>query len=153
MDIAFYSVSAPDNAIDKLTTATLVQSYSGPATIDVSDLNPTLLLENGGGSALRTANYAYITDFGRAYFIEEQVALTAENLFSYKLRLDPLQSFSESILDLEVIVERQTNNYDMYLPDNKIPVDCRKAVSYRTFNGQNQFSLPSITMMVLGGDN
>lgn len=153
MDIAFYSISAPDNALDKLTSATLIQDYSGPATIDVSDLNPTLVLENGGGSALRTANYAYITDFGRAYFIEEQVALTAENLFSYKLRLDPLESFSASILDLEVVVERQTNNYDMYLPDNQIPVDCRKAVSYRAFNGQNQFSLPSITMMVLGGDN
>ena len=113
MDIAFYSISAPDNALDKLTSATLIQDYSGPATIDVSDLNPTLLLENGGGSALRTANYAYITDFGRAYFIEEQIATTAENIFAYKLRLDPLESFSSSILDLEVVVERQTDNKDM----------------------------------------
>lgn len=152
MDIAFYEVTAPNNAMDKLTTASLVQSYSGPATIDVSDLNPTLVLENGGGGALRTANYAYITDFGRAYFIEEQIATTAENIFAYKLRMDPLQSFSASILDLEVVVERQTENYDMYLPDNRIPVDCRKAISYRKF-GSSPFGIPTLTMIVLGGDS
>lgn len=152
MDIAFYSASAPNNAIDKLTTAELVDSYSGPATIDVSDLNPTLILERGGGSATNLANYAYILDFGRAYFIEEQIQLTSKNMFAYKLRLDPLQSFSASILDLNVVVERQTENYDMYLPDNQIPVDCRKAISYRKF-GSSPFGIPTLSMIVLGGDS
>ena len=152
MDIAFYNVTAPNNAIDKLTSAESVADYSGPATIDVSDLNPTLVLESGGGSAARNANYAYILDFQRAYFIEEQIQLTAQNMFTYKLRLDPLQTFSADILDLDVVVERQTENYDMYLPDPKIPVDCRKAISYRKF-GTSPFGIPTLSMIVLGGDS
>ena len=152
MDIAFYNVTAPNNAIDKLTSAESVADYSGPANIDVSDLNPTLILELGGGSAARNANYAYILDFQRAYFIEEQIQLTAQNMFAYKLRFDPLQTFSADILDLDVVVERQTENYDMYLPDPKIPVDCRKPITYRKIP-TSQFGLPYLYMVVLGGDN
>lgn len=152
MDIAFYNVTAPNNALDKLTTAELVASYSGPATIDVSDLNPTLILEESGGGFGRTANWAYIIDFGRFYFIKECIQTTARNLATYKLELDVLQTFGGALRDLDVVVERTTDNYDMYLKDPMIPVDCRKTVAYRPFSS-TPFHDASIVMLVLGGDS
>lgn len=152
MDIAFYDVTAPNNALDKLSTAELVASYSGPATIDVSDLNPTLILEEAGGGFGRTANWAYITDFGRFYFIKDCVQNVAQNIATYHLELDVLQTFESAVRNLEVVVERTTDNYDMYLKDPMIPVDCRKTVAYRPFSS-TPFHDASIVMLVLGGDS
>lgn len=153
MDFTLYYVTAPNNKLDKLSTGTVIEGYSGPATIDVSVMNPTLIVEGSLGSAmLHQANYMYIQDYDRAYYIDDIICNTARNLFTFKLREDVLQTFETDILQLKAVVARQTENYDMYLPDPKIPVDCRKTISYREFPNDH-FGLPYLSMVVLGGDN
>lgn len=151
MDFTLYNVTAPNNALDKLSTGTVIDGFSGPATIDISVLNPTLIVETDSLNFI-DANYMYIIDYGKGYFIEDKIVATARNIVTFKLREDVLQSFASDILELEAVVERQTNNYDMYLPDLQIPVDCRKTVSYREFPNDH-FGLPYLSMVVLGGDN
>ncbi len=152
MDFTLYNVTAPNNALDKLSTGTIIDGFSGPATIDISVLNPTLIVETDSLNFI-DANYMYIIDYGKGYFIEDKIVTTARNIVTFKLREDVLQSFSDGILNLEAVVERQTNNYDMYLPDPHIPVDCRKTVTYREFRSNEGFGLTQLYMVVLGGDN
>ena len=149
MDFALYYVTAPNNQLDKMSTGAVVEGYSGPATIDVSVMNPTLIIEDASFN-FKNANYVYIIDYGRAYYIEDIVVSTAQNIVSVRLREDVLQTFKDDILQLNAIVERQTHNYDMYLADPMIPTDCRKTVTYREFGG-SVFGLPYLSMIVLGG--
>lgn len=149
MDITFMYTDSPNNALQK--------NYSNVASFDsvyarnnVSIVHPDITLETTPGST-DGANYAYINDFGRFYFIVDREVLN-NGLMRFRLKEDVLMSFHVDILTGNGIVERQRDNYDMYLPDNQIPVDCRKAVTFRNFSGSNVLSSSSITMLVLGGD-
>ena len=62
------------------------------------------------------ANYCYIPDFGRYYYINAQ-RLENGNISSIELTVDVLMSFKDMILKSKVVAERTTNKYNRYLPD------------------------------------
>lgn len=153
MDITLMYTDSPNNALEK--------HYSNVAAFDtvyarnnVSVVRPDITLECGD-TVYSDANYAYINDFGKFYFIEDRQVLQ-NGLVRFLLKEDVLMNYSSDIADCKGIVERQKDNYDMYLNDDKIPVDMRTTVSYRNFTGGpegGQFGLTTITMVVLGGDD
>lgn len=131
---------------------TVLGGYSGTMRAAISALRPVIDVEiEDATTTVMQANYAYIQTFDRFYFIRNKTALN-NKLWRFELETDVLMSFRQEIGQLEAVVERQSNNYDMYLTDPKIPVDCRKAISYRKFPS-SPFGLPYLTMIVLGGDS
>ena len=62
------------------------------------------------------ANYCYISDFGRYYYINAQ-RLENGNISRIDLTVDVLMSFKDMILKSKVVAERTTNKYNRYLPD------------------------------------
>ena len=62
------------------------------------------------------ANYCYISDFGRYYYINAQ-RLDNGNVSKIELTVDVLMSFKDMILRSTVVAERTTNKYNRYLPD------------------------------------
>ena len=62
------------------------------------------------------ANYCYIADFGRYYYINAQ-RLENGNISRIELTVDVLMSFKSMILSSTVVAERTTNKYNRYLPD------------------------------------
>ena len=62
------------------------------------------------------ANYCYISDFGRYYYINAQ-RLDNGNVSKIELTVDVLMSFKSMILSSTVVAERTTNKYNRYLPD------------------------------------
>ena len=62
------------------------------------------------------ANYCYISDFGRYYYINAQ-RLDNGNVSKIELTVDVLMSFKDMILKSRVVAERTTNKYNRYLPD------------------------------------
>ena len=62
------------------------------------------------------ANYCYISDFGRYYFINAQ-RLDNGNIGRIELVVDVLMSFKNLILKSTVVAERTSNKYNRYLPD------------------------------------
>lgn len=147
MNITLMNTDSPNNMIGK--TATTVSDYTGAvARVNVSVENPVLILEESVANIM-SANYCYISDFGRYYFITDKQC-DSNGLWTISLKVDVLESFKNDIYNLKGIVQRQKNNYNMYLVDPKIPVDCRKAISYRKFPS-SPFGLPYLTMIVLGG--
>ena len=62
------------------------------------------------------ANYCFISDFGRYYYINAQ-RLDNGNVSKIELTVDVLMSFKDMILRSTVVAERTTNKYNRYLPD------------------------------------
>lgn len=150
MEFTLMYTDSPNNMLEK--NYTVIDGYSGTMRAAISALRPVIDVEiEDATTTIMQANYAYIQSFDRFYFIRNKTALN-NGLWRFELEMDVLMSFSTDIKNLKAVVERQTNNYDMYLPDPRIPVDCRKTVSYREFPG-NHFGLPYLSMVVLGGDN
>lgn len=151
MDITLYNCTAEPNMLDKSGSLTGVASYTGAvARHNVDMISPEITLEESVANIV-SANYCYISDFGRYYQIVEK-SCDVNGLWKLSLKEDVLMSFKDSILSLSGIVARQHYNYDMYLPDNLIPSSIKKNVNLYKF-GSTPFTGSNnlITLIVLGG--
>lgn len=116
MEITFYKNNSEPNRIDKdLTT---LFTLSGTLKDETSIVDPVVLIES---TKPINANYAYIPEFARVYFIKDIVCV-ANNLWRVSMHCDVLSSFKNEIRSCNVIVSRQQYEYNMYLPDNKYPI-------------------------------
>ena len=80
---------------------------------------PSILIES---STVPTANYAYIPEFNRYYNIVDVVSERA-TLWRLEMEEDYYMSWRAQILKNTPILERcENNNYDLYLPDNEMPL-------------------------------
>ena len=150
MEFTLMYTESPNNMLVK--EYDIIDGFSGTMRASISALRPVIDVEISNTLGIMQANYAYIQEFGKFYFIRNKTNVL-NDLWRFELEEDVLMTYQSDILNTNGVVERQKDNYDMYLPDQKIPVDCRKAVSYRKFSGNTPFNLTSITMMVLGGDS
>lgn len=132
MDITLYNYNGEPERLDKSGMLTFVTSYTGAvARANVSLRNPVLVLEESITN-INSANYCYISEFGRYYYIREKSA-DINGLFTLVLACDPLMSFKPGILNLSGIVSKQSNIYNMYLPGN-IKSEVRPLVTTKKFS-------------------
>lgn len=82
-------------------------------------------------------NYAYIAEFGRYYFVYP----TGEHAITTRLQLesDPLMSFKVGILACPAVVARNPWHFDLYVPDNNLPIEARTASAILNFPEQTKF--------------
>lgn len=156
MNISLYYCDAPANKLRKSAYMTGVASYTGAvARQNVSMINPVLRLEEACANIV-AANYCYISEFERYYTIVDKRA-DENGLFTITCQEDVLASFSLAISQLHGIVSRNSDNYDMYLKDTRIPVGAHKAVNVYAY-GDTPFLGKTaledhnrVIMQVLGG--
>lgn len=124
MNIILYTYTNEKNAIQKTTTQ--LASLSGDLRGECDILNPVLNVEIDGtdltqAEILTKANYAYIADFGRYYFITGIKGI-AKNLVEISLKVDVLYSWKTQILAQKCIIARQEKaDYAcLHLSDNYI---------------------------------
>ena len=67
------------------------------------------------GTYLLTSNYAYISEFGRYYYITNVVCVG--DLFEVHMHVDVLMSFKSGIRSNNAVVSRQEKTYNLYLQD------------------------------------
>ena len=90
-------------------------------------------------------NYCYISEFGRYYF--EKNRTYAQQYLEVALEVDPWMSWQSYLNDVEVIANRSSSRFDLYLPDNDLPVradsDVRVVPFYNGFTaeGNEEFIL------------
>lgn len=121
-----------------------VNSYAlrlrGTFRDNIDFINPIFDIE---WTQIPTFNYVYLNMFGRYYFVDN-IECVRNNLYRIYCSIDVLMSYKEQLQDLQVYVTRQENNYNEYLPDEKLPsnsktfsqiyepyqvgVECRKGV-------------------------
>ena len=99
MQVVFYNNASGDEHVTKSLTE--VATFDVELKDSCSIQNPVLLLS---GKYLN-ANYCYIADFGRYYYIDN-ITQIRKNIWQYDLRCDVLMSFSKEIEANKAIIER-----------------------------------------------
>ena len=105
--------SDPYNKINKNPAS--VQTVEGTLKEECTIVDPEVLIEYTG--ALTSANYAYIPEFGRYYFIRNAESYR-NGLWFIQLHTDVLKSFASSIMSSPAIVARSSSNFNMMLNDD-----------------------------------
>lgn len=114
MEITLYINSSETNKIGK--TLTVVDTLTGSLKESSSLTHPNILIEYDDPTAF---NYCFIDTFNRYYYVDD-IVIERDNLLRLSLRVDVLESFKESILTQNVIVDKNTANFDLYLPDENL---------------------------------
>lgn len=103
------------------------KSLSSVATIsniawkeNTSIINPVVIVDSN--TDLTGCNYAYISAFGRYYYINN-IEVMPGNLCALYLHCDVLMSFASSIASCSGVVRRQESLYNMYINDSEFKVE------------------------------
>lgn len=114
MNIILYINNSEKNKINK--SLTVVDTLTGSLKESSSITNPVILIEYADPTAF---NYVYIDAFNRYYFVND-VVVERNDLLRISLTVDVLESFSAAILSQNVIVDKNTINFEKYLPDENL---------------------------------
>ena len=117
MEIIFCKNESPKNTLKKIIFQLF--SITGVLKDSSSIANPTILIDKN--SEIINANYCYIPEYKRYYFIED-IESVKNNLWMISLHVDVLMSFSSDILKTSGIVARQEKDYNSKLVDTLHPV-------------------------------
>lgn len=131
MEIKLYVTGSDEHEVNKLLSDVGTFQCELKAPVDVE--NPEITVS---GNALN-ANYAYIASMGRYYYL---TPITRNNsIVRYQGKSDPLMSFKGAVLSSPAVVSRNPWHFDLYLPDNKLPIESRTASAVIKFP-QNYFN-------------
>ena len=114
---------------------------------DSSVINPTFIFTSA--TNILNANYIFVPDFGRYYYITNQIV--SKNRIHINCHVDVLMSFSKSIKESWAILERQEKEFDLYLNDSLIPLENPNDI--RTINFPSGFNEGSEFILIIAGDN
>lgn len=123
--VKFYTTGDNPNVMNK--SLTQIASVDCDIKEPVNKERPEVYVSGN----LIGANYAYIADFGRYYFVYP----TGEHANTTRLQLesDPLMSFSTGILASPAVVARNPWHFDLYVPDPNLPIEARTASAILKF--------------------
>ena len=114
MTIKLYNNLSDKIVVDKNITQ-IGNDISGTLREDCSVTDPIIKLESTVGSNITKCNYAYISEFGRYYYINNIVC--TGKLFELHMHVDVLMSYRGSIRTNSAVISRQEKNYNLYLQD------------------------------------
>lgn len=97
--ISLFKTASENNRVVK--TLTDEKQLSGELRNQTSVLNPSIRIESADN--ISTYNYAYISEFGRYYYITDIVSVRT-NCWVVSLRCDVLMSYKDEIQGLNVIL-------------------------------------------------
>ena len=130
MEIKIYNNTSNKNVLNKNLTPVNTLS-SCELTEESSAVNPVVTLDMN--TSIYNANYAYIAYYGRYYYIEDVTTLDGLRL-RVRMRVDVLMSFKSGILSAPAVISRNPWHFDLYLPDNRLPIETRTASAIQKFN-------------------
>ena len=144
MEIILYYNNSEKIKLDKELTQ--IGTIEGRLFQDTSITKPSIMFDLD--TAVFSANYLYISQFNRYYFITDVINVSA-NKWQIQARVDVLTSFKSAIRENTAIIERQENEYNSYLDDKYYRAYQNEEVQYKKFSG----SLPSdkYILVVNGG--
>lgn len=138
--VTLYQFSGDERVLDKsglLTQLAVNVALVPSAKFDL--LNPTFTLKITGDNNTQnwrgSANYLYISEWNRYYFIDNLAVAPGDNILIASCREDVLYSFKDQIKNFEGFAVRSQSAGMNYITDNKIPIDPnRVSVDNMDFN-------------------
>lgn len=114
MTLKLYTNSSDRNHLDKVITQQ-GSDISGTLREDCSIVDPVITIESITGFNLASCNYAYISEFGRYYYITNIVC--KGKLYELHMHCDVLMSFKSQIRGNSAVIARNESTYNLYLAD------------------------------------
>lgn len=111
MYINLYNSSSPSNYVNKHITQ--VASLEGTLREPTSIIDPVIVIERDTPMGF---NYVHIPVFNRYYFVTG-ISSETNNLVAISMHVDVLMTYKEQILQMEAVIKRQENSYNLYLDD------------------------------------
>lgn len=108
--------SSPAHQIGKQVST--VDTLTGTFRDSVNVINPVVRIEYNDPTSF---NYVRVSDFGRNYFVED-IVMVRKNIMDLHLKVDPLDSFRQSILANRAIVDKSETRYNLYLNDDSLKI-------------------------------
>ena len=127
MNVTLYKNTSEKAKVGK--TLASASAHTGTLREGCEVVNPTIIVE---GVNLSDFNYMYIPEFHRYYFITG-ITSVKKGLWQIDGHCDVLESYKEQIKALKAVVERQENEYNLYLNDPEWKVYTNKQVLTRQF--------------------
>lgn len=127
MTLKLYKNYSDKIVVDKNITQS-GSDISGTLREDCSIIDPVIAIE---GLSDMSVNYAYITEFGRYYYINNIVC--RGNLFELQMHVDVLKSFAGGIRSNSAVIARQEKNYNLYLSDGVFKTEAIPHYEIRQF--------------------
>lgn len=113
--IDLYVCTDENNRLNKANLSNSIQ-LSGYFRDEVSVMDPVVKIETS--TNISGYNYAYISDFGRYYFIKNIKAVRT-GLWELTLSVDVLMTYQSYLRDIPVIASRAENGYNQMLKDDQ----------------------------------
>lgn len=114
MTIKFYTNLSDKIVVDK-EISQIGSDVTGTLREGCSIIDPVIKFEAPTGINLLSANYAYISEFGRYYYINNIKCVG--NLFECYMHVDVLKTYESGIRSNSAVVARQENRFNLYLQD------------------------------------
>lgn len=143
MKIVLYRNESENNKVGKSLVE--LSSVNGTLREKTSILNPTIEINNNN---VINANYAYIPEFKRYYFITD-IESVRNGLWGVTMKVDVLESYKQQIYGNEAILARQENLYNLYLKDEYLNFTSDTFTLYKEFPNNN-FSHDTFILMTNG---
>ena len=121
MKLYLYQCLCENNRLDKRGYLTQLFELDGTLREECSLITPVIQVQLIELSKIIKANYAYIPDFGRYYYVDDIIG-ERTGIITLYMRSDVLMSFREGILNLDVFCSRNEYDYDLYIFDPRIPM-------------------------------
>ena len=145
--ISLFKTDSENNRVVKVLTDE--KQLSGELRNQTSVLNPNIRIETADN--ISTYNYAYISEFGRYYYITDIVSVRT-NLWVVSLRCDVLMSYKDEIKTITGVIVRQENNPNKLLVDRLERIQSNKEIDILYYPDAFSKNLQYI-LVTAGGQN
>lgn len=143
-NIILQTNTSENNKLDK--SLTNIATLSGTLKSECSIIDPVIQIE-GDISDYTGCNYCTIDTFGRSYFVQNIRSLR-NGLFEISCHVDVLSSFATQIRACTGIINRQENDWNLYLDDGSFKVYQNPVILTKEF--PSGFSTQSYVLAVAG---
>ena len=145
MTIKLYHYSGEDERVDKaslLGTATTITGDEWAGDQDV--LNPSFIISS---NTVPDYNYAYVTEYGRYYFVGPPIWL-ANNNWRLNLSIDPLYTYKTQIMNQSGVIQYSNQGSSMYYDPRLVYNRDPDFVRAEADSTKKQSGIPFILMRV-----
>ena len=125
-----------------------VAAVTGTLRDGTSIVDPHIVVE-ATASTIAQVNYAYISTFGRYYYVLDHIALE-NGLWELPMHVDVLMTYNRYIRSQSGIVARQEFNYNMYLDDGWFMAYQRPLIETRYLSETAPFENSSYVLILAG---
>lgn len=116
MTVKFYKNHSDKIVVDKTIVQCGDTITDAVIKEDVSITDPVFLLKDYTGFNVATANYCYIDDLVRYYYITDIIVID-QTLYEIHCHVDVLMSFKSGIRSNKAVISRQQSLRNLYLND------------------------------------